>query len=153
MRINQQMRKKQDKQHTTLEEIETATRSSNQNLATSFKFAKLTAGFGTTVNNDRAKVATVGEFASFGKNLGSKFTGRSQDQSVRVRDAARVVVGGRKWQVLGQQGLDQREQEGGSFTGPSLGTTHQVATTQRNRNRVLLNWGGDGITRETNIGL
>jgi len=129
---------------TTLYEIDQSARSGDQQVAAAFDLAKLGSYLSTTVDNAWTNPGAVGELAGLVINLRDKFTSGSKDQSRRVRltltaVAAALTSGNRRGTM--SEGLRQNgEQKTTSLAGTRLGASHKIATSDDNRNRILLDW-------------
>jgi hypothetical protein len=139
----------------TLNQIDETTGGGNEEIATTLDLAKLGTDIGTTVDDTRSNPRSVGELPGLLVNLRNQLTGRSEDQRcwVSLALASKVATGtcwGRRWAV--DESLGQNwEQETTSLSGTGLGTSHQIAATHDNWDRVLLDWGWDLVVGEVNV--
>jgi hypothetical protein len=142
----------------TLDEIYQTTGGSNEQVAAALNLAQLGANVGTTINDTWAHPGSVREFSGFFEDLGDQLTGGSKDQGGGVGlslTAISVSSGCLLWGRAGTglEGLGKDgEQETTSLSGTSLGTSHQVAATHNDRDRVFLDRGGNVVAGEADVG-
>jgi hypothetical protein len=141
----------------SVNQVDQSTRSSRQEITSSFERSDLRSDIGTTVNNGRSDPGSVGKLPSLVVNLGNEFSGRGKDKSGRVglssvvASVAVAVVDGGGGGTVGEKGVEDGEEETGSFTGTSLGTSHQISTTGDNGDRVFLDRGRSLVSGKINV--
>ena len=143
---------------TTLDKVNQTTGGSDQQVTATLNLAELGANVSTTIHDTRADPGAVGKFLGFFKDLRHELTGGGQDQGSGVGLALTTVAeltgslgrGGRRTVLvgLGQDG----EQETTSLSGTSLSTSHQVTAIHDDGDGVLLDRGGDGVSRKLDVG-
>ena len=86
-------------------------------------------------------------------NLRNKFSGRSKDKGSGVGLSSTVTVIGRgsRQGSLTEKGVQNGEEETGSFTGTSLGTSHEISSTGDNGDRVFLDGGWGLVSCKLNV--
>jgi len=86
-------------------------------------------------------------------DLRNKFSSRSKDQSGGVGLSSSVTIVGRRSRhgSLAKEGVEDGEEETGSFTGTSLSTSHQISSTGDNGDRVFLDRSRGLVSCEINV--
>lgn len=139
----------------TLDEIDETTWSSDEKIATTLHLAELGTDIGTTVDDTWLDPGSVGKLASLVVNLGDQLTGWCQDEGswVSLALAAKVALSvGWDWLwALDERAGKNWEEETSSLSGTGLGTSHQIAATHDNWDRVLLDWSWDLVLGELNV--
>jgi hypothetical protein len=141
----------------SVNQVDQSTRSSRQEITASVERSDLGSDIGTTVDNGGADPRSVGEFPSLVVNLRNKFSSRSEDKgsgvglSSVVASVAVGVVDRSGGGSVREKGVENGEEETGSLTGTSLGTSHQVSATGDNGDRVLLDGGRSLVSSKVNV--
>ena len=121
-------------------------------MAASIKVSHLSANIGTTVDDAWSYMRSVSEFSGFIVDLRSQLSSGRKDEGKWVEFSSTSVtavvlfdaVAGSTVEDAGEHG----QQEGGSFSGTSLGTRHQISSLVDDWDGVLLDGGRGGVVRE-----
>ncbi|GKT40846.1 uncharacterized protein ColSpa_01026 [Colletotrichum spaethianum] len=139
----------------TLDKIDKTSGGGNEQVAAALDLTKLGADVGTTVDDTRADPGAVRELAGLFVDLGNQLTSGSQNQRCGVSLAltAETTGGvGRDRRRTVDEGLGQNgEKETTSLSGTSLSTSHKIATAHNDRDRVLLDGGGNLVASHLDV--
>ena len=141
-------------------DVNEATRSSNENIATFSQLGHLLTHGTTAIGHARTKHGAIAEATSFVKDLAAELTCRSDDEDewlstnrvgLSVEAVGQVGALGSKLLGLAHQLGETRDQEGGGLAGTSLSGGNDVATLENSRDGVSLNRSRVLITTELNV--
>lgn len=140
---------------TSLYEIDQPTGGSNKQITATLDLSELGANVGTTIDDARADPRSVGELARLLVDLRDKLTSGSEDQRGRVGFALATKLasrtGGHSRGAVDKGLRENGEEETTSLSGTSLSTSHEIAATHDDRDRVLLDGGGNLVVGELDV--
>jgi len=136
---------------TALAEIVETTRSSNDDVATTFDIADLVIDGHTTVHDDGTNGRAVGELESFLVDLCDELTSGAEHQSEGI-GLGLVAAAGDLGEVGVEEVIDDREEECSGLTGTGLSAGNEVSLGHGDGDGVFLDRGGALVTTEFKVG-
>merc|ERR1711963_880973 len=141
----------------TLEHVVEATGGGDDDVAALLQLAELRTDIRTTIGDAATERRTVAELAGFKMNLLRQFASGRHNQGDRVGlSATATTIGflrrfGATIRIVFTETGQGREKEGSCLSRSSLGTGHQIASSHNNGKSVLLDGGGNLVTRQVDV--
>merc|ERR1711963_277185 len=141
----------------TLEHVVEASGGGDDDVAALLQLTKLRADIRTTIGDAATERRAVAELAGFKMNLLRQFASGRHNQGDRVGlSATATTIGflrrfGATIRIVFTETGQGREKEGSCLSRSSLGTGHQIASSHNNGKSVLLDGGGNLVTRQVDV--
>lgn len=141
----------------TLEKVDQAARSGNQQVAATLNLTQLRANVGTSVHDTGTNPGAIGEFTGFLEDLRHQLTGGGQNERGRMGLALAAIakltsrLGRRRRGSILVSLRQNGEQETTSLSGTGLSARHQITAVHDNGNGILLDRGRGDVARKSDV--